>query len=77
MKIACGRDHRVKEDVTTNLVEWPGLYGRGKLLVAADLKLGEHFNKHEMERLSVLGLRCAPIPIASSGLFDKRRDSSS
>lgn len=29
------------------------------MLEAVDLKLGENFDKHEMERLLVLGLRCA------------------
>ncbi|KAF7112948.1 hypothetical protein RHSIM_RhsimUnG0175600 [Rhododendron simsii] len=48
-----------------NEFESVGVYGRGKLLVAADLKLGEDFSKHEMERLSDLGLQCAPIPAHS------------
>ncbi|KAI8532487.1 hypothetical protein RHMOL_Rhmol11G0218600 [Rhododendron molle] len=63
LEIACGRRAICDEDEeveTGSLVEWVwDLYGREKLLKAADLKLGEDFNKNEMERLLVLGLWCA------------------
>ncbi|KAH7833237.1 hypothetical protein Vadar_004330 [Vaccinium darrowii] len=61
--VASGRRaifHEGEEDETRSLVEWVwDLYGREKLLEAADLSLGEDFYKHELERLLVLGLWCA------------------
>ncbi|XP_057868298.2 L-type lectin-domain containing receptor kinase IX.2-like [Cryptomeria japonica] len=43
-------------------VEWVwNLYGKGKLLEAADEKLGRNFNGEDMERLMVLGLLCSNV----------------
>ncbi|KAH7835660.1 hypothetical protein Vadar_028477 [Vaccinium darrowii] len=62
LEIACGRRptfYEGEEDVTGSLVEWVwDLYERRKLLEAADPKLGEDFNRYEMERLLILGVRC-------------------
>lgn len=63
LEIACGRRticYEDEEDETRSLVEWVwDLYRRGKLIDAADLKLGTDFNQHEMKRLLALGLWCA------------------
>ncbi|KAH7857133.1 hypothetical protein Vadar_009320 [Vaccinium darrowii] len=60
--LACGRRPTYYEGdkyETRRLVEWVwDLYWRGKLLEAADSKLGEDFNE-EMKRLLVAGLWCA------------------
>lgn len=62
LEIACGRKpikHNVQESQII-MVEWVwDLYGMGKLLEAADLKLCGEFNEQEMERLMVIGLWCA------------------
>ncbi|KAH7832800.1 hypothetical protein Vadar_000065 [Vaccinium darrowii] len=62
LEIACGRRptcYEGEEDATGSLVVWVwDLYERRKLLEAADLKLGEDFNKYEMERLLTLGVKC-------------------
>ncbi|RZC87262.1 hypothetical protein C5167_029812 [Papaver somniferum] len=58
LEIACGR--RQVEATKGVLIElvW-GLYGRGKLLDAADERLKLEFNELEMEQLMVVGLWCA------------------
>ncbi|KAL2460365.1 L-type lectin-domain containing receptor kinase IX.1 [Abeliophyllum distichum] len=62
LEIACGRkpiDPKAQEG-RVNLVEWVwSLYGTGKLLEAADLKLDSVFNTQEMEYLMIVGLWCA------------------
>ncbi|KAK3420206.1 hypothetical protein EUGRSUZ_G01017 [Eucalyptus grandis] len=61
LEIACGRkaiEHKASED-QVQLVEWVWeLYGTGKLLDAADPKLGENFNARQMECLMMVGLWC-------------------
>ncbi|KAI8532478.1 hypothetical protein RHMOL_Rhmol11G0217700 [Rhododendron molle] len=62
LEIACGRkpfDMKVPE-CQMGMVEWVwDLYGMGRLLEAADLKLGPDFDEGEMERLMIVGLWCA------------------
>ncbi|KAK2983197.1 hypothetical protein RJ640_018542 [Escallonia rubra] len=62
LEIACGRkpiEFRAEES-QVRLVEWVwDLYGKGKLLTAADPKLCATFDEQEMERLMVVGLWCA------------------
>ncbi|KAI3435107.1 uncharacterized protein J3R85_006540 [Psidium guajava] len=62
LEIACGRktiEQRASED-QVQLVEWVWeLYGVGKLLNAADPKLGEDFDTRQMECLMIVGLWCA------------------
>ncbi|KAA8536357.1 hypothetical protein F0562_028835 [Nyssa sinensis] len=62
LEIACGRkaiDPNAPESQRT-MVEWVwNLYGMGKLLEAADPKLGANFDEEEMERLMIVGLWCA------------------
>ncbi|KAL3515457.1 hypothetical protein ACH5RR_022359 [Cinchona calisaya] len=62
LEIACGRrpiNVRAQED-QVRTVEWVWkLYGKGKLLEAADPKLGRDFDEQEMERLMVVALWCA------------------
>lgn len=62
LEIACGRkpfDFKVPE-CQMGMVEWVwDLYGIGRLLEAADPKLGPDFNEREMERLIIVGLWCA------------------
>ncbi|CAI9764464.1 unnamed protein product [Fraxinus pennsylvanica] len=61
LEIACGRrpiDTRLRED-QVRMVEWVwNLYGKGKLLDAADPKLCAKFDAREMEYLMVVGLWC-------------------
>ncbi|KAL3730043.1 hypothetical protein ACJRO7_027102 [Eucalyptus globulus] len=61
LEIACGRkaiEQRTSKD-RVQLVEWVwDLYGTGKLLDAADPKLGENFNARQMECLMIVGLWC-------------------
>ncbi|XP_059076984.1 L-type lectin-domain containing receptor kinase IX.1-like [Cryptomeria japonica] len=64
LEIACGRRpvDRTLEEYNCRLVEWVwDLHGRGKLLDAADEKLGGNFNAEDMERLMVLGLLCSNL----------------
>ncbi|KAH7835800.1 hypothetical protein Vadar_029953 [Vaccinium darrowii] len=62
LEIACGRkpfDFKVPE-CQMGMVEWVwDLYGMGRLLEAADPKLGPDFDEREMERLIIVGLWCA------------------
>ncbi|GFY89457.1 concanavalin A-like lectin protein kinase family protein [Actinidia rufa] len=62
VEIACGRkpiNHKAQES-EINMVEWVwSLYGFGKLIEAADPKLGGDFDEQEMERLMIVGLWCA------------------
>ncbi|KAA8536356.1 hypothetical protein F0562_028834 [Nyssa sinensis] len=62
LEIACGRkaiDPNAPESQKT-MVEWVwNLYGMGKLLEAADPKLGANFDEEQMERLMIVGLWCA------------------
>ncbi|KAI3961295.1 hypothetical protein MKX01_007009 [Papaver californicum] len=59
LEIACGRKP-VEATRGLSLVEWVwGLYGRGKIVEAADVKLKMEFNELEMEHLMVVGLWCA------------------
>ncbi|XP_059071742.1 L-type lectin-domain containing receptor kinase IX.1-like [Cryptomeria japonica] len=61
LEIACGRrpvDLRLSEH-NCRVVEWVwDLYKQGKLLDAADKRLGGNFNEEEMQRLMVVGLLC-------------------
>ncbi|KAA8519564.1 hypothetical protein F0562_013812 [Nyssa sinensis] len=62
LEIACGRkaiDPKAPVSQRT-MVEWVwNLYGMGKLLEAADPKLGADFDEEEMECLMIVGLWCA------------------
>ncbi|KAJ0982982.1 hypothetical protein J5N97_011237 [Dioscorea zingiberensis] len=62
LEISCGRrpvEHK-EEPGKVMLVEsvWD-LYGRGKILEAADKRLENEFDEEQMERLMVVGLWCA------------------
>ncbi|OAY39437.1 L-type lectin-domain containing receptor kinase IX.1 [Manihot esculenta] len=61
LEIACGR-RAVEPKLAENqirIVEWVWeLYGIGKILEAADPKLGRDFNEQEIERLMIVGLWC-------------------
>ncbi|KAK9097020.1 hypothetical protein Sjap_022517 [Stephania japonica] len=64
LEIACGRksvDHIGGEAREMGLVEWVwGLYGRGKLSLAMDVRLNaEEFDVKQVERLMIVGLWCA------------------
>ncbi|KAF7848128.1 hypothetical protein BT93_L2268 [Corymbia citriodora subsp. variegata] len=62
LEIACGRrliELREKGRETQLMMQWVWeLYGAGKLLHAVDPKLGEHFDKKQMECLMIVGLWC-------------------
>eukprot|EP00268_Persea_americana_P007328 TRINITY_DN12718_c0_g3_i2.p1 TRINITY_DN12718_c0_g3~~TRINITY_DN12718_c0_g3_i2.p1 ORF type:complete len:693 (+),score=82.23 TRINITY_DN12718_c0_g3_i2:134-2212(+) len=62
LEIACGRrpvDPKAEAN-KVRMVEWVWeLYGRGKLLDAADERLNNEFDEEQMERLMVMGLWCA------------------
>ncbi|CAJ1940311.1 unnamed protein product [Sphenostylis stenocarpa] len=61
LEITCGRKPvEVKEEPgKVRLVEWVwSLYGKGKLLEAADEKLNREFEEQQMECLMVVGLWC-------------------
>ncbi|XP_065872924.1 L-type lectin-domain containing receptor kinase IX.1-like [Euphorbia lathyris] len=59
LELACGRkpiDTSVEED-EVNLVNWVwSLYGKGKLLEAADSRLCGQFDRQQIERLMIVGL---------------------
>ncbi|XP_059446406.1 L-type lectin-domain containing receptor kinase IX.1-like [Corylus avellana] len=62
LEIACGRKpikfNAPKGQIV--VLEWVWkLYGIGKVLEAADLKLGGDFDERQMERLMIVGLWCA------------------
>ncbi|KAH7867554.1 hypothetical protein Vadar_002215 [Vaccinium darrowii] len=62
LEIACGRKpfHFKVPECQIGMVEWVwDLYGMGRLLEAADPKLGPDFDEREMERLMIVGLWCA------------------
>ncbi|XP_059647958.1 L-type lectin-domain containing receptor kinase IX.1-like [Cornus florida] len=62
LEIACGRKSIDPNSDETQkvLVNWMwDLYGRGRLLEAADQKLGGDFDEQEMECLMIVGLWCA------------------
>ncbi|XP_057978155.1 L-type lectin-domain containing receptor kinase IX.1-like [Malania oleifera] len=63
LEIACGRkpiDANAEESDTVLMVEWAwDLYGRGRVLKAADARLRGDFDEREMECLLVVGLWCA------------------
>jgi serine/threonine protein kinase len=62
LEIACGRKpikHNAPEDQVV-MVEWVWeLYGIGKVLEAADPRLGRDFDEQQIERLLIVGLWCA------------------
>jgi serine/threonine protein kinase len=62
LEIACGRKpikHNAPGDQVV-MVEWVWeLYGIGKVLEAADPRLGEDFDEQQMERLIIVELWCA------------------
>ncbi|XP_059070670.1 L-type lectin-domain containing receptor kinase IX.1-like [Cryptomeria japonica] len=62
LEIACGTRalDRTLDDHNGRLVEWVwDLYGKGKILDAADTKLGGNFNGEEMKRVLLVGLSCS------------------
>ena len=61
LEITCGRKPvEVREEPSkVRLVEWVwSLYGKGKLLEAADQKLNWEFEEQQMECLMIVGLWC-------------------
>ncbi|CAM0910676.1 unnamed protein product [Alopecurus aequalis] len=61
LEVACGRKPAVPQEDESRvvLVDWVwGLYGRGKLLDAADARLDGELDAREMERALVVGLWC-------------------
>ncbi|PSR92858.1 Legume lectin domain protein [Actinidia chinensis var. chinensis] len=65
LEVASGR-RPIEKETSTNLVEWVwGLHRDGRLLVAADSRLGGEFDEGEMRRLLLVGLACShPDPLA-------------
>ncbi|XAR50999.1 Non-specific serine/threonine protein kinase [Bertholletia excelsa] len=63
LEVASGR--RPIEEYRPNLVEWVwALYREGRLLMAADPRLGEEFDEVEMTRVLKVGLACShPDPV--------------
>ncbi|XVF67311.1 hypothetical protein PTKIN_Ptkin10aG0110700 [Pterospermum kingtungense] len=63
LEIACGRKPIFNEEANgnaINIVKWVWeLYGREKLMEAADPRLHGNFDEQQMERLMILGLCCA------------------
>ncbi|KAF2320620.1 hypothetical protein GH714_029113 [Hevea brasiliensis] len=62
LEIACGRRpiNSMANEEGVHMVSWVWeLYGRGKLLEAADPRLCGDFDKQEMKRLMIVGLWCA------------------
>ncbi|XP_057990331.1 L-type lectin-domain containing receptor kinase IX.2-like [Hevea brasiliensis] len=62
LEIACGRRpiNSMANEEEVHMVSWVWeLYGRGKLLEAADPRLCGDFDKQEMKRLMIVGLWCA------------------
>ncbi|XP_040385274.1 L-type lectin-domain containing receptor kinase IX.1-like [Oryza brachyantha] len=69
LEIACGRrpvvappppDGGDDDGVVVHIAQWVwGLYGEGRVLDAADRRLGGEFDGGEMERVMVVGLWCA------------------
>ncbi|XP_058081007.1 L-type lectin-domain containing receptor kinase IX.1-like [Magnolia sinica] len=62
LEIACGRRpvELRAEPIKVRMVEWVwDLYGRGRLLEAADQRLSMEFEEKQMECLMVVGLWCA------------------
>ncbi|KAH7833959.1 hypothetical protein Vadar_011396 [Vaccinium darrowii] len=62
LEIACGRKplDLIVPECQMGLVEWVwDLYGMGRLLEAADPKIGLDFDEREMVRLMIVGLWCA------------------
>lgn len=73
LEVASGRRPIEKENVgvgkvgvNSNLVEWVwGLHREGRLLVAADPRLGGEFDEGEMRKVLLVGLACShPDPMA-------------
>ncbi|KAF8411332.1 hypothetical protein HHK36_003879 [Tetracentron sinense] len=62
LEITCGRkpvDPKA-EEIKVRMVEWVwDLYGRGRILDAADARLGSDFDEEQIERLMIVGLWCA------------------
>ncbi|XP_057477135.1 L-type lectin-domain containing receptor kinase VIII.1-like [Actinidia eriantha] len=65
LEVASGR-RPIEKETSTNLVEWVwGLHRDGRLLLAADSRLGGEFDEGEMRRLLLVGLACShPDPLA-------------
>ncbi|PSR98182.1 Legume lectin domain protein [Actinidia chinensis var. chinensis] len=65
LEVASGR-RPIEKETSTNLVEWVwGLHRDGRLLVAADSRLGGEFDEGEMRRVLLVGLACSnPDPLA-------------
>uniref|UniRef100_A0A452ZUG3 chitinase n=1 Tax=Aegilops tauschii subsp. strangulata TaxID=200361 RepID=A0A452ZUG3_AEGTS len=65
LEIACGRGPVVvaqEEEDAMHLAQWVwNWYGRGRILGAADTRLGGEFNAREMECVMLVGLWCAQL----------------
>uniref|UniRef100_A0A452XYA7 Protein kinase domain-containing protein n=2 Tax=Aegilops tauschii subsp. strangulata TaxID=200361 RepID=A0A452XYA7_AEGTS len=73
LEIACGRRPMVvvqqeeeddDDEDAVHLAQWVwSSYGRGKILDAADTRLGEEFDAREMECVLIVGLWCAQLDL--------------
>ncbi|VAI69742.1 hypothetical protein VPH35_120774 [Triticum aestivum] len=72
LEIACGRRpvvvvHQEEEDDdedAVHLAQWVwSSYGRGKILDAADTRIGGEFDAREMECMLIVGLWCAQLDL--------------
>ncbi|KAF7050933.1 hypothetical protein CFC21_059228 [Triticum aestivum] len=66
LETACGRRPVVvpqpEEDDAVHLAQWVwDLYGKGRILDAADQRLGGKFDAQEMERVMIVGLWCSQL----------------
>uniref|UniRef100_A0A1D1XN93 non-specific serine/threonine protein kinase n=1 Tax=Anthurium amnicola TaxID=1678845 RepID=A0A1D1XN93_9ARAE len=75
LEVACGRRPIETAGASTsirgvNLVEWVwGLHGEGRLLEAADARLGGEFDQGEMRKVLLVGLVCShPDPATRPGM---------
>ncbi|KAK7363048.1 hypothetical protein VNO77_05177 [Canavalia gladiata] len=63
LEIACGRKPIISlnaQENEINIVNWVwGFYGRGRIVEAADPRLGGNFEEHQIKCLMIVGLWCA------------------
>ncbi|XP_044979827.1 L-type lectin-domain containing receptor kinase IX.1-like [Hordeum vulgare subsp. vulgare] len=69
LETACGRRpvvvaQREEEEDAVHLAQWVwDLYGKGRILDAADERLGGEFDAEEMERVMIVGLWCSQLDL--------------